>query len=95
LFDSNDLCAPLELEHFDTIGQPDAGAMSGGNYSLTGGFWALISVVQMTGTPLLTIISTFNLNHQRVVAVTLDRLAVAAESGFDDDQLVNQRWHFR
>jgi len=22
-----------------TIGQPDAGAMSGGNYALTGGFW--------------------------------------------------------
>jgi hypothetical protein len=30
-----------------TIGQPDAsGAMTGGSYSLTGGFWALISVVQ-------------------------------------------------
>ena len=29
-----------------TIGQPDAsGALSGGNYSLTGGFWSLISVV--------------------------------------------------
>ena len=29
-----------------TIGQPDAGgAMSGGNYSLTGGFWSLIAVV--------------------------------------------------
>ena len=24
-----------------TIGQPDAGAMSGGDYTLTGGFWAL------------------------------------------------------
>src|ERR1035437_1377725 len=30
-----------------TIGQPDAsGAMAGGNYSLTGGFWSLISIVQ-------------------------------------------------
>jgi hypothetical protein len=39
-----------------TIGQPDAGgAMTGGNYSLTGGFWALISVVQTAGLPLLTI----------------------------------------
>jgi len=39
-----------------TIGQPDAsGAMSGGNYSLTGGFWSLISVVQMPGAPVLTI----------------------------------------
>jgi hypothetical protein len=42
-----------------TIGQPDAsGAMTGGNYSLTGGFWSLIAVVQTTGAPLLTI--TFN-----------------------------------
>jgi hypothetical protein len=39
-----------------TIGQPDAGmAMSGGNYSLTGGFWSIISVVQTPGLPLLTI----------------------------------------
>jgi hypothetical protein len=39
-----------------TIGQPDAsGAMTGGNYSLTGGFWALISVVQTPGAPTLYI----------------------------------------
>ena len=39
-----------------TIGQPDAGgAMSGGNYSLTGGFWSLIAVVQTAGLPSLTI----------------------------------------
>lgn len=39
-----------------TIGQPDAGvAMSGGNYSLTGGFWSLISVVQTPGAPTLTL----------------------------------------
>jgi len=39
-----------------TIGQPDAsGAMTGGSYSVTGGFWALISVVQTAGTPNLTI----------------------------------------
>ena len=38
-----------------TSGQPDAsGAMSGGNYSLTGGFWSLYAV-QMPGAPLLTI----------------------------------------
>ena len=37
-----------------TIGQPDAsGAMSGGNYSLTGGFWSMISVVQTPGAPAL------------------------------------------
>ena len=39
-----------------TIGQHDAGgAMSGGNYSLTGGFWSLISVAQTPGTPTLYI----------------------------------------
>jgi hypothetical protein len=39
-----------------TIGQPDAsGAMTGGNYSLTGGFWSLISVVQTSGAPTLYI----------------------------------------
>ena len=44
-----------------TIGQPDAsGAMSGGNYSLTGGFWSLISVVQTVGAPTLTITHSSN-----------------------------------
>ena len=39
-----------------TLGQPDAsGAMTGGNYSLTGGFWSLIAVVQTAGLPNLTI----------------------------------------
>ena len=45
-----------------TIGQPDAGGvMSSGPvtgtnyYSVTGGFWSLISVVQTPGAPLLTI----------------------------------------
>lgn len=39
-----------------TIGQPDASpAMSGGNYSVTGGFWALIQVVQTPGAPTLYI----------------------------------------
>ena len=39
-----------------TIGQPDAGlTMSGGNYSVSGGFWSLISVVQLPGVPKLII----------------------------------------
>lgn len=39
-----------------TIGQHDAGGpMTGGNYSLTGGFWSLISVVQTAGAPTLYI----------------------------------------
>jgi hypothetical protein len=44
-----------------TIGQPDAGsAMSGGSYSLTGGFWSLIAVVQTAGAPTLTITNSGN-----------------------------------
>ena len=39
-----------------TIGQPDAGGpMSGGQYSVTGGFWSLIQVVQTPGAPNLII----------------------------------------
>jgi hypothetical protein len=44
-----------------TIGQADAsGAMSGGNYSVTGGFWALINVVQTPGAPTLYIAHSGN-----------------------------------
>ena len=44
-----------------TIGQQDAsGAMSGGNYSVTGGFWSLIAVVQSPGAPTLTITRSGN-----------------------------------
>jgi hypothetical protein len=38
-----------------TIGQPDSGAMSGSNYTVQGGFWGLISVVQTPGAPTLYI----------------------------------------
>lgn len=38
-----------------TIGQPDAGHMSGGNYSLDGGFWGIIAAVQTTNAPFLSI----------------------------------------
>lgn len=39
-----------------TIGQPDASQqpMTGGNYSLTGGFWSLF-VIQTPGAPLLSV----------------------------------------
>ena len=40
-----------------TIGQPDAGSVSGGTYSLSGGFWALYAV-QTPGAPLLKIFLT-------------------------------------
>lgn len=39
-----------------TIGQPDAGAvMTGGSFSVNGGFWALPTAVQTTNAPTLTI----------------------------------------
>ncbi len=39
-----------------TLGQPDAiDAMTGGNFSLTGGFWALFAVAQTPGAPPLYI----------------------------------------
>jgi hypothetical protein len=41
-----------------TIGQPDAGAMTGGNFSLVGGFWSIVSTVPMMGAPALTITRT-------------------------------------
>jgi hypothetical protein len=43
-----------------TISQPDANAtpMTGGNFSLTGGFWSLLSAVQTPGAPLLSITLT-------------------------------------
>lgn len=44
-----------------TIGQPDASsAMTGGSYSLTGGFWSLIAAVQTDGLPRLTITHSGN-----------------------------------
>ena len=41
-----------------TIGQTDAGHLSGGNYGLDGGFWGMIAAVQTPGAPLLTITRT-------------------------------------
>jgi hypothetical protein len=38
-----------------TIGQPDAGAMSGGQYSLIGGYWSIIDVIQTPEAPLLMV----------------------------------------
>src|SRR2546430_2683560 len=32
-----------------TIGQPDAGHMSGGTYTVDGGFWGIIGAVQIPG----------------------------------------------
>ena len=55
-----------------TIGQPDAGSMSGGPFSLVGGFWGIISVVQTPGSPPLAILNT------RTNAVVLSWPSVSA-----------------
>ena len=41
-----------------TIGQSDSGAMSGGNFTLQGGFWGIIAAVQTPGAPSLSIFRT-------------------------------------
>jgi len=41
-----------------TIGQPDAGLMSGGNYTLQGGFWGIIAAIQTPGAPSLRVVLT-------------------------------------
>jgi hypothetical protein len=45
-----------------TIGQPDAGVLSGGSYSLVGGFWGAVVPVQQTGGPTLFIQNLANGN---------------------------------
>ena len=41
-----------------TIGQPDAGTMSGGTYTLRGGFWGSTAAVQTPGAPYLRVTLT-------------------------------------
>jgi len=49
-------CAGGPFQVHGTVGQSDASAaLSGGQYSVIGGFWSLISVVQTPGAPLLTV----------------------------------------
>src|ERR1051325_3415826 len=43
-----------------TIGQPDAGTLSGGSYSLVGGFWGAVIPVQQVGSPTLFIENLLN-----------------------------------
>ena len=38
-----------------TIGQPDAGRMTGTTYALDGGFWGFVGAVQTVGAPLLSV----------------------------------------
>ncbi len=41
-----------------TIGQPDAGVMSGGPFTLQGGFWSILAAVQTPGAPWLSVMRT-------------------------------------
>lgn len=36
-----------------TIGQPDAGRMTGASYALDGGFWGFVGAIQTAGAPML------------------------------------------
>jgi len=38
-----------------TAGQPDASRMSGGTYTVSGGFWSIVAAVQTPGAPTLSI----------------------------------------
>ena len=38
-----------------TIGQPDAGRMTGASYALDGGFWGFVGATQTPGAPLLSV----------------------------------------
>jgi len=41
-----------------TIGQPDAGKLTGGQFTLDGGFWGIDAVIQVSGSPVLRITRT-------------------------------------
>jgi hypothetical protein len=38
-----------------TIGQPDANTLTGGPYTLVGGFWSIVAAIQTPGAPFLSI----------------------------------------
>ena len=38
-----------------TIGQPDAGRLTGASYALEGGFWGFVGALQTVGSPLLSV----------------------------------------
>jgi len=40
------------------VGQQDAGYMSGGNYTLDGGFWGIVAAIQTPGAPFLRVVLT-------------------------------------
>ena len=49
-----------------TIGQPEAGPLlSGGNFSVAGGFWSVYVAVQTSGAPVLAIVRSGNIVESR------------------------------
>ena len=64
-----------------TIGQPDAGRMSGGNYSVDGGFWGIIAAVQTPGAPTLYV--------QRTTTNTVAVFWPSPSTGFQLQQNTN------
>jgi len=41
-----------------TIGQHDAGGLTGGRFALVGGFWGVVAAIQTPGAPLLSVVLT-------------------------------------
>ncbi|MFM2294264.1 MAG: hypothetical protein RLZZ350_677 [Verrucomicrobiota bacterium] len=57
-----------------TIGQPDAGKLSGGSFTVDGGFWGLVAAVQTPGAPTLSVThsgATVSVYWQNVVGWNL------------------------
>lgn len=44
-----------DFELSATIGQPEAGGMAGGDFSIIGGFWSIVAVEESPGSPTLSI----------------------------------------
>jgi hypothetical protein len=41
-----------------TVGEPDTGRLSGGHYTLQGGFWSVLAIMETPGAPTLAIFRT-------------------------------------
>ena len=67
-----------------TIGQPDAGSMSGGAYTLVGGFWGVIQAIQTAGAPLLSVETLPN--GTGTTSPTVTSTASSSATGFVLDQ---------
>jgi hypothetical protein len=71
-----------------TIGQPDAGAMSGGSFTLQGGFWGVVAAVQTPGAPWLSIARTTT----NTVAVTWPSPSTGWTLQQNTNSVVSQNW---